>query len=54
MHIEIEKIIKEEKYNVELKREVNFEEPKSYLKTISSFANGYDVRIYYFWNRRCK
>lgn len=43
MHIEIEKIIKEEKYNVELKQEVNFEEPKSYLKTVSSFANGYDV-----------
>lgn len=43
MIIEIEKIIEEEKYNVELKREVNFDEPKSYLKAVSSFSNGYDV-----------
>lgn len=52
VYIEIEKIIQEEKYNVELKREVNFEEPKNYLKTVSSFANGYDVRIHNFWNWR--
>lgn len=43
MYIEIEKIIQEEKYNIELKREVNFEEPKNYLKAVSSFANGYDT-----------
>lgn len=40
---EIEKIIMDEKYNLELKEAVNFEEPKKYLKTVSSFANGYDI-----------
>lgn len=40
---DIEKLITDEKYNLELKEQVNFEEPKKYLKTISSFANGYDI-----------
>lgn len=40
---EIEKIINDEKYNLELKEDVNFEEAKKYLKTVSSFANGYDI-----------
>ena len=40
---DIEKIITDEKYNIELKEQVNFEEPKKYLKAISSFANGYDI-----------
>lgn len=40
---EIEKIITDEKYNLELKETVNFEEPKKYLKAVSSFANGYDI-----------
>ncbi len=35
----IEKIITDEKYNLELKEQVNFAEPKKYLKTVSSFAN---------------
>jgi len=39
----IEKIITDEKYNLELKEQVNFEEPKKYLKAVSSFANGYDI-----------
>ena len=43
MDLEIETIIQEEKYNIELKREVDFKEPQNYLKAISSFANGYDV-----------
>ena len=40
---DIEKIITDEKYNIELKEQVNFEEQKKYLKAISSFANGYDI-----------
>lgn len=40
---EILKIITDEKYNLELKECVNFQEPKKYLKSISSFANGYDI-----------
>ena len=40
---DIEKIITDEKYNIELKEHVNFEEQKKYLKAISSFANGYDI-----------
>lgn len=40
---EILKIITDEKYNLELKECVNFDEPKKYLKSISSFANGYDI-----------
>lgn len=39
----IEKIITDEKYNLELKEQVNFDEPKKYLKAVSSFANGYDI-----------
>lgn len=39
----IEKIITAEKYNLELKEQVNFDEPKKYLKAVSSFANGYDI-----------
>ena len=38
----IEKIITDEKYNLELKEQVNFKEPKNYLKAVSSFANGND------------
>ena len=41
MH-DIEKMITDEKYNLELKEKVNFKDPKSYLKTVSSFANGND------------
>ena len=33
---DIEKIITDEKYNLELKEQVNFEEPKKYLKAVSS------------------
>ncbi len=40
---DIEKIIADEKYNLELKEQVNFDEPKKYLKAVSSFANGYDI-----------
>lgn len=40
---DIEKLITDEKYNLELKEQVNFEEPKKYLKAVSSFANGYDI-----------
>lgn len=40
---DIEKIITDEKYNLELKEQVSFEEPKKYLKAVSSFANGYDI-----------
>ena len=40
---DIEKIITDEKYNLELKEQVNFDEPKKYLKAVSSFANGYDI-----------
>ena len=40
---DIEKIITDEKYNIELKEHVNFEKQKKYLKAISSFANGYDI-----------
>ena len=36
---DIEKLITDEKYNLELKEQVNFEEPKKYLKAVSSFAN---------------
>lgn len=39
----IEKIITDEKYNLELKEQVNFDEPKKYLKAVSSFANSYDI-----------
>ena len=39
---DIEKIITDEKYNLELKEQVNFKDPKSYLKAVSSFANGND------------
>lgn len=42
---DIEKIITEEKYNLELKEQVNFDEPKKYLKAVSSFANGYDIML---------
>ena len=38
----IEKMITDEKYNLELKEQVNFKEPKNYLKAVSSFANGND------------
>ena len=38
----IEKMITDEKYNLELKEQVNFKEPKKYLKAVSSFANGND------------
>ena len=41
--IDIDRILTDEKYNLELKEQVNFEEAKSYLKSVSSFANGYDV-----------
>ncbi len=40
---DIEKIITDEKYNLELKEQVNFDEPKKYLKAVSAFANGYDI-----------
>lgn len=40
---DIEILITDEKYNLELKEQVNFEEPKKYLKAVSSFANGYDI-----------
>ena len=40
---DIEKKITDEKYNLELKEQVSFEEPKKYLKAVSSFANGYDI-----------
>ena len=40
---DIEKIITDEKYNLELKEQVYFDEPKKYLKAVSSFANGYDI-----------
>lgn len=40
---DIEKIVTDEKYNLELKEQVNFDEPKKYLKAVSSFANGYDI-----------
>ena len=40
---DIEKLITDEKYNLELKERVNFSEPKNYLKVVSSFANGYDI-----------
>lgn len=43
MYIEIEKIIEDKKYNVELKQKVNYVDPTDYLKTISAFANGYDI-----------
>ena len=36
---DIEKMITDEKYNLELKEQVSFEEPKKYLKAVSSFAN---------------
>lgn len=35
--------IADEKYNLELKEQVNFDEPKNYLKAVSSFANGFDI-----------
>lgn len=31
---DIEKIITDEKYNLELKEQVNFDEPKKYLKAL--------------------
>lgn len=40
---DIEKLITDEKYNLELKEQISFEEPKKYLKAVSSFANGYDI-----------
>ena len=40
---DIEKLITDEKYNLELKEQVSFEDPKKYLKAVSSFANGYDI-----------
>lgn len=40
---DIEKLITDEKYNLELKEQISFEEPKKYLKVVSSFANGYDI-----------
>ena len=40
---DIEKKITDEKYNLELKEQVSFKEPKKYLKAVSSFANGYDI-----------
>lgn len=40
---DIEKLITDEKYNLELKEQISFEEPKKYLKSVSSFANGYDI-----------
>ncbi len=36
---DISKLITDEKYNLELKEQVSFEEPKKYLKAVSSFAN---------------
>ena len=39
---DIEKIISDEKYNLELKEQINFKDPKNYLKAVSSFANGND------------
>lgn len=41
--VEIEKIIQEESNNVELKKRVDFKDSKSYLQTISAFANGKDI-----------
>ncbi len=40
---DIEKIITDEKYNLELKEQVNFDKPKKYLKAVSAFANGQDI-----------
>lgn len=40
---DIEKLITDEKYNLEFKEQVNFKESKKYLKAVSSFANGYDI-----------
>lgn len=40
---DIEKLITDEKYNLELKEQISFEEPKKYLKAVSSFTNGYDI-----------
>ena len=41
--IDIRKLITDEKYNLELKEKVDFEEPKNYLKAVSSFSNGNDI-----------
>lgn len=40
---DIGRIINDEKYNLELKEQINFEEPKKYLKSVSAFANGQDI-----------
>lgn len=48
----IEKLITDEKYNLELKEQVNFEEPKKYLKAVSSFANRIRYWLYNIWYRR--
>lgn len=39
----IKELISNEKYNVELKEDVSFKEPKKYLKSISSFSNSRDI-----------
>lgn len=36
----IKKIIGDGQYVIDLKEKVNFKDPKSYLKTVSAFANG--------------
>ena len=41
--IDIKKLITDEKYNLELKEKVDFEEPKNYLKAVSSFSNSNDI-----------
>ena len=43
MFVEIENIIKEKKYNIELKREVDFKEPENFLEIVNLFANEHDV-----------
>ena len=42
---DIEKIITDEKYNLELKEQVNFEEPKKYLKAVSSLDKKEIIQI---------
>ena len=44
----IDEILNDEKYNLELKEKVDFEEPKNYLKAVSSFANGFEVGFLIF------
>ena len=46
--INIDEILNDEKYNLELKEEVDFKESKNYLKAVSSFANGFDVGFLIF------